>query len=392
MQNLPRIIAAALVLSPVTALAQRGDEQSIDPFPLDQTPPAPVLSPEEAMAAFTVEPGFRVELVAAEPMIEDPVVLRFDARGRMWVVELRGYMPNIEGKGEDAPVGRIVILEDTDGDGKMDTSKVFLDGLNQARSIALVEGGVLYCEPPELWFVPVDKDDRPGERQLVDASYAKGGNVEHKANGLVPALDNWLYNAKSDRRYRKVGGEWTMEKTESRGQWGIAQDDFGRLFYNTNSSGLRGDSAPPSLLMRNPNFKSKNGINAGLGSNRIVSIRPNPGINRGYRKGMLDDRGYLKSFTAASGLCIYRGDAFPEDYRGDGFVPEPVANLIKRYDIEDSGARLRGSDATPGPLLPRLDRRALPPGIARERPGRQPLRRRLLPRHRAAPNLRYQLP
>ncbi len=329
--------------------AQSGDngEAQEDPIPIDQIAPAPVLSPEEALAAFQVEPGFKIELVASEPMIEDPVAIRFDADGRLWVVELRGYMPDIDGHGEDAPVGRIVILEDTDHDGKMDTSKVFLDGLNQARAISLVEGGILYCEPPGLYFVEKTADDQAGARTLIDPDYCTGGNIEHKPNGLIPALDNWIYSAKSDRRYRKIDGEWVMEKTEPRGQWGIAQDDFGRLYHNTNSSGLRGDSAPPSLLLRNPHFKSKRGINIGLGSNNIASIHPNPGVNRAYRKGMLHEDGKLKKFTAACGPVVFRSPLFGEGYFGDAFVAEPAANLIKRYELGEKSGHITGSDATP---------------------------------------------
>ena len=341
-------IITPLVLA-VSASAQSGDkgEEQIDPIPIDTIAPAPVLSPEEALAAFQIEDGFKIELVASEPMVVDPVAIRFDADGRLWVVEMRGFMPNIDGIGEDAPVGRIVILEDTDNDGKMDASKVFLDGLNQARAISLVEGGILYCEPPGLYFVEKTADDKAGERELIDADYCTGGNIEHKPNGLVPALDNWIYSAKSDRRYRKIDGKWVKEKTEARGQWGISQDNYGRLYHNTNSSGLRGDSAPPSLLLRNPHFKSKEGINVGLGTNKVASIRPNPGVNRAYREGMLYPDGKLKEFTAACGPVVYRSPLFGEEYYGNGFVAEPAANLVKRYKLGDKDAHITGSDATP---------------------------------------------
>src|SRR5204862_6949770 len=92
-------------------------------------PPAPVLPPAEALKTFKVAAGFRLELVASEPLIHDPVAMQWDAEGRLWVVGMRGYMPDVDGKGEDAPVGEIVILEDTDGDGKYDKSTVFLDKL-----------------------------------------------------------------------------------------------------------------------------------------------------------------------------------------------------------------------------------------------------------------------
>src|SRR4028118_646508 len=82
--------------------------------------PSPAKTPAEELSSFQIEPGLEIQLVAAEPMVQDPVVLTFDADGRLWVVEMRGFMPNIEGKGEEEPVGRISVLEDTDSDGKMD--------------------------------------------------------------------------------------------------------------------------------------------------------------------------------------------------------------------------------------------------------------------------------
>ena len=85
------------------------------------------------MKTFKVAPGFRIELVASEPLVEDPVAIAFDPDGRIWVVEMRDFMPDVDGKGEDQPVGRIVVLEDTDGDGKMDKRTVFADGLKSVR-------------------------------------------------------------------------------------------------------------------------------------------------------------------------------------------------------------------------------------------------------------------
>ena len=96
---------------------------------------------------------------------------------------------------------------------------------------------------------------------LVDAAYAEGGNVEHQPNGLFRALDNWIYNAKSDKRYRKKGDKWLIEKTHFRGQWGISQDDYGRLFYNNNSENLLGDEFSAGFGANNRNQKSVKGFN-----------------------------------------------------------------------------------------------------------------------------------
>src|SRR3954468_16818572 len=94
--------------------------------PPELVPPSPALSAADELKTFQLAPGIRVELVASEPMIAHPVAVQFDPEGRMWVVEMRGYMPNLEGIGEDQPVGRVSVLTDTDGDGLMDKSTVFL--------------------------------------------------------------------------------------------------------------------------------------------------------------------------------------------------------------------------------------------------------------------------
>src|SRR5690606_28051543 len=100
---------------------------------------APILSPEQALQTFQLEEGFSLELVASEPLIEDPVAMTFDSRGRIWVVEMQSYMLDLDGNGEEKKISRIVILEDEDSDGKMDRSKVFLDSLAMPRAIALTE-------------------------------------------------------------------------------------------------------------------------------------------------------------------------------------------------------------------------------------------------------------
>lgn len=309
---------------------------------------SPVLTPEEALHTFEIEEGFRIELVASEPLIHDPVAMDFDEKGRIWVAEMQSYMPGIEGKGEDWQIGRIVILEDQDGDGKMDHSKVFLDGLVLPRTISIARGGLFYSEPPHLWFVE-NLNDKPGKKILVDSAYAVGGNVEHQPNGMMRGIDNWFYNAKSSARYKYQDGQWIQEDTEFRGQWGITKDNYGRLFYNTNSNQLRGDLVPPSMMIRNPNFRSNESVNREIADDqRVYPIRPTPGVNRGYKEEVLDEAQKLIHFTAAGGPVIYRGDQFPDEYQGNAFVCEPSANLIKRNIIIEKGPYVTAEQAYTG--------------------------------------------
>lgn len=309
---------------------------------------SPVLDGKTAISHMVFDKGLEVQLVAAEPLVVAPVAMTFDEAGRMWVVEMTGFMPDTAGTGEDKPDGKIVILEDTSRDGVMDKRTVFLDSLVLPRAVCLVENGVLVATPPQLWFIENDHD-KPGKRTLVDDQYAAGGNVEHQPNGLLRAMDNWIYNAKSDKRYRKVGNKWLKEDTHFRGQWGITQDDQGRLYYNNNSENLLGDYFPPGLGGTNPLQQRAAGFDEKIvPDNRTYPLHPTPGVNRGYQKGTLDDSLRLVNFTAACGPLIYRGGLLPATYAGNAFVAEPSANLIKRNILSDSSFVAKGIQAYQG--------------------------------------------
>lgn len=312
---------------------------------IPDTTNSPVIAADDAIRLMKVEEGFEVKLVAAEPLVTAPVALTFDTKGRVWVAEMVGYMPDVYGKGEDKPNGKIVILEDKNGDGLMDSRHVFLDSLVLPRAICLIEGGILVAESPNLWYYEI-KDDKPVSKTLVDPKYAEDGNVEHQPNGLLRALDNWIYNAKSTKRYRKKGKQWLIENTHFRGQWGISQDDNGRLYYNDNSTNLVGDYFSPGFGASNPNLPNVKGYEERIvKNNRVYPARPTPRVNRGYMPGTLDDSLRLKNFTAACGPVIYRGDLFGPAFKFNAFVAEPSANLIKRNLLSANGFVVSGKQA-----------------------------------------------
>jgi hypothetical protein len=176
--------------------------------------PVPVLSPEAAIRDFQVETGFEVQVVAAEPLVEDPVAMVFDEDANMWVVEMRGYMNDQEGSTETVPSGRIKILRDQNKDGTYDTATVFLDNLVLPRAIALAYNGLLVIEPPCLYFVE-NNNGRPGKKTMIDPTFADAGNVEHQPNGLVRNMDNWYYCAKSDKRVRYFNQRWKLKRHSS---------------------------------------------------------------------------------------------------------------------------------------------------------------------------------
>ena len=342
-------------LSP--ALAQNGDRKGHDKMgkivPEDLIPPAPVLSVDEALKTFTIEKGFVIEPVAAEPLVDKPVALTFDPSGRMWVCEMRGYMPDIDGKLENRATGRIAILEDTNGDGKVDKRTTFLDKIVLPRAISLVPGGILYGDQDNLYFVARDGDKPKGKAVVVDDKFAPGGNVEHKTNGLMTGIDNWLYNAKSNARFKFIPGENKIIKdsTAFRGQWGISRDNFGRLFHNSNSTLLIGDRVLPNLLNGNNSAKMKSKTTERIGSNAVFPGRVTPGLNRayisshnGYSSNTIDPKTFkLTNATGACGPVIYRGNNLPASVNGNGFVCESSAQLIKMIGIENENGTLKGS-------------------------------------------------
>jgi mono/diheme cytochrome c family protein/glucose/arabinose dehydrogenase len=335
--------------------AQQGDRKehgNMAPVvPEDEIPPSPVLPVKDALKSFQLAPGFVIEPVATEPLVEKPVCLDFDPAGRIWVCEMRGYMPDIDGKGENVPEGRISVLEDSDRDGKADKKTVFLDKVLLPRAVTVFDDGVLFLDEHRLCWIKRDGLKAVGEPEVIDGKFNGGGNVEHKPNGLMPNLDNWLYLAKSDKRLRRVGGKWRVEPTFFRGQWGIARDDWGRLYHNHNSAFLFGESLAPNLLSGNPAVKPKYQDMSALGSNRTWPIRVTPAVNRaymaksnGYKEQTLDPKTHkLINCTAAAGMTVYRGTNFPKEWYGSGFATESVANLVKAIRIEEKDGKLSGS-------------------------------------------------
>ncbi|MES1194996.1 MAG: dehydrogenase, partial [Opitutus sp.] len=194
--------------------------------------------------------------------------------------------------------------------------------------------------PPKLWFCrDTNGDGVADEKTEIAADYGGINNPEHTANGLMWAMDNWIYSANHTVRFRYEGaGKFARDTTVTRGQWGITQDDTGRLYYNSNSDPLRLDAVPSHYLARNPSLTDPSGVNLSLvpANLRVWPLRVTPGVNRGYKS--LDDTGRITAVTAACAPLLYRGDTMPE-LRGEAFVCEPSGNLIKRITIAPKNAR-----------------------------------------------------
>lgn len=345
----PQTLALLLLgtLAPLTWAVHTknaGPEEVVLKFKLP--PPAP-LSPEEALKTFKIEKGFRIELVACEPMIESPIAMSFDDQGRLYVCEMRGYMHDLEGSTEKEPTGRVSLLEDTDGDGRMDKATAFLDKIVMPRAVMAVNGGALIAVPPNLFFCKdTDGDGVADVKDIVATDFGTlGGQPEHMANSPVWAMDNAIWSAGYSTRLKLRGGVWQKDSGLGRGQWGLCQDNFGRLYFNYNSDMLRADLLPTEAFTKNPLLRNATSINAKLAADQtLYPSHPTPGVNRGYDPKTLRPDGTLARPTGTCGALIYRGDAFSAAYRGNAFVPEPCANLVKRFTMSESGGILKASN------------------------------------------------
>ncbi|MDY7394864.1 c-type cytochrome [Aureibaculum sp. 2210JD6-5] len=298
--------------------------------------------PKIALDDYKIEEGFELEVIASEPLLDSPVAIDFDNQGRIWVVDMPGFFI-----GETEPTGSIKILEDLDQDGVADHTKIVVDSLVMPRALALVYGGLLYVEPPNLWYAEIE-NDKVKNKTLVDSLYAPDGNPEHQPNGLLMNIDNWIYSARSNSRYQKRDGKWIKEPSSFRGQWGITKDNFGRLYFNDNSRQLLGDYVLPNRLIRNKFYTPKEGLNKLLTDDqRVYPIHPTP-VNRGYIEGVLNKDSLLVNVTAACGPLVYRGDNFSDDYNQNVFVCEPAANLVKRNILSFNGVYTQAHQAWQG--------------------------------------------
>jgi len=315
-------------------------------------PPIPkVLTPEEELKTIKVAKGFHVELVATEPMVETPIAVSWDDQARMYVVEMRGYMHDLDAAGEDQPIGRIRRLEDTDGDGVYDKATTFADNLLMPRAVMAIGDGALVSEPPNLTFYhDTDGDGVADKSEVIHDQYAsKGGQPEHMANSPTWMMDNWIWSSGHGFRYRYTGGQFIREGTNGFGQWGRTQDDWGRQYFNYNSDFLRTDLVFPGYYARNARLAVRSAINYQTTKDQATwpSV-PTPGVNRGYQPQQLREDGTLKTCTATCGAAVYRGDLFPKEYRGNVFIPEPSGQLVKRFVMSEKDGVVAAKNAYDG--------------------------------------------
>ena len=290
-------------------------------------------------------PGFKAQLVAAEPLVFNPVAIDFDEDGRAFVCEMIAYpFPSPE------PLGKIAVLQDMDGDGVFDKRTVFMDKLIMPRAFKVLDRNcALVGEPPNLWKAcDTNGDLKHDQKELIDKGFSTQGVVEHGANGLFWGMDNMLRVAEHSYDVVPKNGRFEISPSLNRGQWGITQDDAGRIFRNVNTDPLFVDYLSPRYYARNPNLVRTSGLYESLvkqEDSMIWPVRPTLGLNRGYRREVFRPDGTATYYGGVSSPMIYRGTRLPKEVQGQPFVVDGPTNMVHLLSLKDDGTgRLSASD------------------------------------------------
>lgn len=353
----------------------RADEKSL----AEQMPRIPSKTVEEALKVFKLQRGFSLELVASEPLVVDPIDAAFDESGRMYVVEMNDYpfLPEQRAQKykDQRPEtwGRIRLLTDTDGDGKMDKSVIFADKLRWPQSVCCYRGGVFTITPPHLYYMKDNDGDGVADVREIVCSGFSTTNVQGLSNGLEWGLDNAIYfpsgmaggeltvaayknfpeyKITPGRRDLRMDPETRQLTMVSGGQqYGHTIDDYGNRFICSNSNHIVHVTWPLNYLERNPllSVPDMTRAIAKEGSAAVVfrtsSAEPWRLVRTARRAADPEMRKRLPPselvpigfFTSATGITVYRGGAYPEEFRGDVFIGDCGGNLVHRKKLTPSG-------------------------------------------------------
>jgi len=318
--------------------------------------PAPK-SPEESLKALHVAKGYEVKLVASEPLVQDPVFVDWDAKGRMWVVEMGDYpfAPGEttkdgkvgQGKVSDLQQGRIKILEDTNGDGVMDKATLFLDGLKHPTGLAFWKGGVFVSAIPDIFYAEDTDGDGKCDKREVWFSGFTAGNPQHLVNGFCWGLDGWFHGANGDSggkiKALKTGKEYDLSANDfrfdpktgefaleaGRSQYGKWRDDYGNWFGNNNVVWAWHYCLPLDDLKRYPDLAVKSLREETNTDKRIYPVSPK--VRR------FNQQSTAGTLTSGCSPMPARSPLFPDTM----FICEPANNLVHREVIDYSGTIIK---------------------------------------------------
>ena len=293
-------------------------------------PPVQVLTPAEQAKKFWLPPGFKLEPVLTDPDIEEPGQIAFDGNGRMFVVELRGYMQDADGGGTLDPVGRISVHEDKNGDGVYETHNVFIDKMVFPRFVLPLGANAVLAKESnadEVWkYTDTNNDNVADKKELFATGMGRVMNVEHQESGLTWGLDNWIYSTINPVRLRWTPTGVQREPTGANGgQWGVTQDNYGKMWFQAGASGMPGYFQLPVAYgnFTNPD-QFEPDLNITWGAPVLIAD-----MQGGMNSVRMPD-GSLARATGSAGNDIFRGDRLPKDMIGDYFYGEVVARIVRR--------------------------------------------------------------
>jgi putative membrane-bound dehydrogenase-like protein len=314
------------------------------------------LAPQKFMATARLSDDLKLELVAAEPNVVDPVAIAFDADGRMYVVEMRDYP--VQPRDAAKPLGQVRLLEDLNQDGYYEKATLFADGLQYPTSVLPWRGGVLVTGPPDIVFMKDTNGDGVADVKEVLFSGFPVANTQHNINGLMWGLDNWVYGAnggnngaayftktpdkktrlqRMDFRFRPDTGEFRTSY-ESTGGFGIATDAWGRMFGTHNTNHFQHMVFRAEYLERAPDLvvpSARHQISDHESSAKLFQIsEPETRVNHPEQAGR---------FSAGCGLIYYGGGALSAEYNDSFLVSDVVVNVVHQDVVTSDGPSFRAS-------------------------------------------------
>jgi mono/diheme cytochrome c family protein len=287
-------------------------------------------SPADELKHFILQPGYRLELVLADPAIQDPTAIMFDGNGRMFVLENPGYMADKDANGELDPVGRISLWTDSNNDGTYDKHTVFVDHLVFPRFVLPYGPNTILTKESnaqEVWkYTDTNGDGVADRKELFGTGYGRIDNVEQEESSMTWTLDNWLYTTFNTFRSRWTPSGVVKETSGSTmgSEWGLTQDDDGKQWYLEGSNGIPAYWQFPIVY---GNINVPGGLDADAripwgAPVMVADMQGGMGIVR-----MPD--GSSKQTTAGAGGVIVRGDRLPKDLYGKYCYGEPVARMVR---------------------------------------------------------------
>jgi putative membrane-bound dehydrogenase-like protein len=354
--DLPGPLQSGLEQKIIDAVRESLAKRFASPFDGGRTGGSRPMSPPQSLAALRSKSEFVVDLIAAEPLVIDPVAIDWGPDGCLWVAEMCDYPMGTDGQFQ--PGGRVRILRDTDSDGHYDEATIFLDNIPFPTGVRVWRKGVLICAAPDILYAEDANGD--GRADVVKKLFSGFGvhNYQARVNSLEYGLDGWVYGScglfggkitsfaggpavdlgNRDFRLRPDTGE--LAPATGRTQQGRVRDDWGNWFGCENGVLCWHYPLADHYLRRNPHVappQSVVNISAGPGSPRLFPARP--------ALQLFKHTGPPGHTTAACGVGIYRDDLLGREYTGNVFVCEAVNLVVHRQILEPKGATFAGGRA-----------------------------------------------